>query len=375
MPASPVRILQTIRQGQIGGGESHVLDLVRGLDKTQFEPIVLSFTDGPMIDRLQEMNIKSYVIPSTQPFDIRLAKQVKQILKEESIDILHAHGSRAMSNTFSAARSLGLPVIYTVHGWSFHQDQRFPVRKLRELSEKLLTSKATHTICVSKSNERDGIERFGMKRSEVIYNGVDLNKFDHQLLSSYSIRRELNIPDDRILVGFVARMTKQKDPQTLIKGFKEALKLVPNLHLLLVGDGELRAAAETLVKTLQIEANITFAGFRLDIPQVLQSIDVFVLPSLWEGLPFGLLEAMAMKKASIATPVDGSQEIIKDGENGLFFPCGDYRALGAALVKVADKNLRDKLADNGLKTVQSTFGQENMVRRIEEAYHRVYAKK
>ena len=170
--------MECIRQGQIGGGESHLLSLVELLDQSRFEPVVLSFTDGPMVARLQQMNIPVHIIPTTRPFDITKWKEVKQLLGKEKIDLVHAHGTRANSNVLWAARSLGIPVIYTVHGWSFHPDQGKVVRTIRIMGERYLTSKSDLNISVSASNQKTGKDHLGSFESIVINNGIDLKKFD-----------------------------------------------------------------------------------------------------------------------------------------------------------------------------------------------------
>jgi len=114
-----IKVLEAIRQGEVGGGETHILNLVKHLDKEKFEPVVLSFTTGQMIDELNKMGIKNIVIPSTKAFDIKKWKQVKQLLLKEKIDLVHIHGTRANTNVFRPAQALKLPVIYTIHGWSF----------------------------------------------------------------------------------------------------------------------------------------------------------------------------------------------------------------------------------------------------------------
>src|SRR5215831_11294610 len=136
-----IRVLETIRQGKIGGGESHLLDLVENLDKSIFEPVVLSFTDGPMINRLQSMGIPTHIIHTERPFDFTKWGKVKQFLQDEKIELVHAHGTRANSNVIWASRKLGLPVVYTIHGWSFHDDQPFLLKKLRVMGEKYLTER------------------------------------------------------------------------------------------------------------------------------------------------------------------------------------------------------------------------------------------
>src|SRR6478672_11607781 len=105
-----IKVLECIRQGQIGGGESHLLSLVENLDRSRFDPVVLSFTDGPMVDRLKEMNVNTHIIPTLKPFDITKWKTVKKLLSSLEVDLVHAHGTRANSNVLWAARSLGIPV-------------------------------------------------------------------------------------------------------------------------------------------------------------------------------------------------------------------------------------------------------------------------
>src|SRR5947208_2481009 len=137
-----IKILEGIRQGKIGGGESYLLSLVENLDRNLFEPVFLSFTVGPMVERLKNKGIKVYVIHTEKPFDFTVWKKVKNLIEKEQIDIVHAHGTRANSNMFWAARKAGVPLIYTCHAWSFHLDQNPLKKKLRVLSEDFLTSKA-----------------------------------------------------------------------------------------------------------------------------------------------------------------------------------------------------------------------------------------
>ena len=136
MEKKKIKVLQAIRQGKVGGGESHILSLVKHIDKNRFEPVVLSFTDGQMITELNNTGIDNFVIPSEKAFDFTEWKKVKKLMQEEQIDLVHIHGTRATSNIYWAAKNLGLPVIYTIHGWSFHDDQSLFVKKARVLFEK-----------------------------------------------------------------------------------------------------------------------------------------------------------------------------------------------------------------------------------------------
>jgi glycosyltransferase involved in cell wall biosynthesis len=363
-----IKILETIRQGQIGGGESHVLDLVSNINKDEFEPIVLSFTEGPMVERLQKLGIKTYVVNTLKPFNLSTYNAVKKIMREEEIDILHAHGTRALSNTIFPARALGLPIVYTVHGWSFHQDQKFPVRRVRELSEKFLTDHVDLTISVSNSNQRDGLTRFNMKRSRVVNYGVDLTRFnpDREL---NNIRQELGIKEGKTVVGYLVRMTVQKDPFTLVRAVAEVAKSTRDIQFLFIGDGDLKEQAIQLAYDLGIADMINFLPFRTDIPEVLNTFDIYTLPSLWEGLPIGMLEAMAMRKAIVATPVDGTKEAIIHNENGLLVPCHDHVALAEAIVSLHNNNQQRELFGKAAQlTAHQTFDLKMMVANNENIY-------
>jgi glycosyltransferase involved in cell wall biosynthesis len=374
--AKKIRVLECIRQGKIGGGESHLLSLTAHLDRSRFEPVVLSFTDGPMMERLKEMGVETRLIYTEKPFDIRIWGQVKRLLQAEAPDIIHAHGTRASSNVLWAARKLGIPVIYTVHGWSFHQDQHPLVRRLRILGEKYLTERSEVNISVSASNQQSGKEMIPQFRSVVINNGIDQQKFDPERAYS-DIRAELGIARDSVVVLFIARFTAHKQPLILIRAFARALTMLQGigaagLHLLMVGDGDEKDAGVALARELGLEDKISFQAFRQDVPDVLHAADIFVLPSLWEGLPIGLLEAMAMRKAVIGTRVDGTREVLQDGDNGLMVEPGDVDGLAAAIVRLAaDRELRESLRARAFQTVRQRFDAATMTREIESIYSKV----
>jgi glycosyltransferase involved in cell wall biosynthesis len=373
--ANRVRLLECIRQGQIGGGETHLLSLVENIDKERFDPVVLSFTEGPMVDRLRAMGIPTHVIYTEKPFDVSKRKEVKQFLQRHGVELIHAHGTRAASNVMHVARQMGIPVVYTVHGWSFHNDQSFLVRNLRKMGERYLTSRSSLNISVSASNKQTGVEAIRGFRSQVINNGIDRNKFDPESVEG-RLRQELRLPEDAVLVLFLARFTAHKQPLTLMKAFKEALTALPALRLVLVGDGDQKAEAQALVEEWGLGEKISLLPFRQDVPEVLSSADVYVLPSLWEGLPIGLLEAMAMGKAIVATNVDGTREVIRDGENGLLVDAGNIPQLTSALVTIGkDAGLRQRLGLIARQTVRSKFDAAAMTREIEAAYTEVLKQK
>ncbi|HVB03098.1 MAG TPA: glycosyltransferase [Chitinophagaceae bacterium] len=367
----PIRVLEAIRQGNVGGGESHLLSLVANLDYVQYQPIVLSFTEGPMVDRIKQMHIPVYVIRSGKAFDLRVIRRVKELLRSQEVDLIHAHGSRAAANLIWAARSLHIPIIYTIHGWSFHEDQSAAMRWLRIRSEAYLTSRMDANISVSVSNQETGIKYIRGFRSEVITNGIDLDKFNPDLLFR-DIRPEWGIPPGNTLVTAISRITAQKDPLNLVRGFGQACEKDSGISLLIVGEGELKEATIQLVKELGLKKWVIFQDFRQDIPDILHFTDIYCLPSLWEGLPIGLLEAMAMGKATIASAVDGTREIIRHGENGWLIEPGNPGQLAAAILALhRDPAVRLKLGTNARTTISHGFSAKAMTGQVEKVYHRI----
>ena len=372
--SNKIKILQTIRQGQIGGGETHVLDLVNKLDKNKFHVEVLSFTDGPMIKKLNSMGIKTHVINTEKPFDRKVRQAVLKLVVNGKFDIIHAHGTRAASNVYFVASKLSIPMIYTVHGWSFHKNQNFIIRKLRELSESFLTKRSVVTIAVSESNKLDGIKKFNLKNAQVIYNGIDHEKFNPN--RNYpNIREELDIQSNKTVVGYFARITEQKDPFTMVRVMKELSYINKNILLLMVGNGNLLTETKKLASDLGVMDQIIFSDFREDIPAVLQAINIYCLPSLWEGMPIGLLEAMAMGKPCIATAVDGTVELIKEGKNGFLVSTQNPKAIANHILDLHNyPRLGELIANNAKAQVLEEFSLVNMVQKIETLYHQIVTK-
>lgn len=349
------KILHTIRQGKIGGGETHVLDLVGSLHPDYFHSEVLTFTDGEMVNRLHALNVPCTVIHTEKPFDVTVWGKVKKFMQERQFDLVHAHGTRACSNSFKSANDLNLPLAYTIHGWSFHPDQSFFLRTAREKSERFLVRRTSCNISVSQSNNRDGMERLGMPNSRVINYGINLEKFAPEKEYPLS-RKDLNWPEDKFLMGMVARLTKQKDPATFIKAFAKVSEQRPEAHAVIVGGGELEPQCKELAQQYGLEERLTFEPFRTDVPAVLKLLDVYCLPSLWEGLPIGILEAMAMQKTIVATPVDGTKEVITDGETGYLFPEYDHEAMAQKLIQCIDNRERGRqLGLNAHKRIEQDF--------------------
>lgn len=329
-----------------------------------------------MISLLKSRNVPCFVIPTLKPFDLSVRKAVTDLIREQNIDLVHIHGTRAFSNTYASARKLRKPIVYTVHGWTFNTFQGALRRNLSVQIEAWFTRMAKQTINVSKNNREMGLKYMPKLRSVVIQNGIDRKRFDPGL-NYKDVRAGLGIPADRVLIGSIARITEQKDPVTLIRAFAKINQQKPGKYFLLfVGDGELKQRAIEEVASLKITDVVRFESFRQDIPDLLHSLDIFCLPSLWEGLSLGLLEAMSMKKAVIASDVDGTREVIESGVNGYLFKPADESKLAELILKLGeDKNHREQIGARAADTVDANFTVEGMTRKTEEVYISVIGNK
>ncbi|MBO4906503.1 MAG: glycosyltransferase [Bacteroidaceae bacterium] len=367
----PIRVLEVIRQGEVGGGESHVIDLVNGLRlHSDIEPIVLAFSNGPMIENLTGEGVRCHVIPSARAFDAKAMKEVRRLIKSEGINLVHAHGSRAAANVIPLCRVMHLPCVYTVHGWSFHEGQSRLTYWLREQSERLLCHEANRVICVSQSNLATGINAFSLStaKTTVIENGINLTRFNAD--ASYpDLRSTLGFSQEDFVVAFICRITEQKGPMDFVIAVQEAASRDPHIKALMVGDGDMAADVDSYISSHGLQQVIRRQPFRSDVPALLANADIFCLPSLWEGLSIAMLEAMAMRKPMVVTLTDGARDIITNEQNAIVVPPRQPQALAEAFVRcAADSNLCCRLGRSAYELVRQRFDSQRVSDSVAQIY-------
>ena len=370
-----IKVLEVIRQGEIGGGESHLLDLISFFDKNIIEPYCLSFSDGEMVSRLKSMKIPCYVIKTERPFDHKVQKQIKQLITTEKIQLIHAHGSRAISNVVWCAKTMRIPLIYTVHGWSFHDDQSYIAKEIRSLCEKFMCIFSNEVICVSKSNYETGKVAFGLKHAHIIENGINLERFNPKR-DMQDLRPSMGLDGHDIVIGFIARCTKQKNPLSFLEAIEKSHAKNNRIKGVFIGEGDLDEEVNAYIQSHKMQSFLYRSSFRTDVPEILKAIDIYCLPSLWEGLSIALLEAMAMEKAIIATHTDGTIELIEDEKNGIIVPFYDNDALANAMNLLAEEeNMRYRLGKEARKQVEERFNAKRVADMVTIIYEKNIKKK
>ena len=211
------------------------------------------------------------------------------------------------------------------------------------------------------------------EKSAVIHNGIDVQRFSQELHEEPEVK--LKSKPDSIIIGSVGRLHHQKGYEYLIDASPHIIKEFPEVKFVLIGDGELKDELENLAKKKGINNSYIFLGSITNIPELLSQMDLFVLPSLWEGLPLVLLEAMAAKKPVVATGVNGVTEIIENEKDGILVHPKNSHDLSTAIIRLLkDSALMDRIAKAGFNKVSAEFNLTKMVKETEDIYLK-YSKK
>ena len=361
-----VKVVEVMATGTNGGAQEHVYSLVTRMDPDRYDVRVVSLSHGSSIRRLEKAGIEVNVID--EPDDRTAVSALAELLAPLEPEIVHNHMYRAEVVGTRAALLLGeqgckRPAVFsTVHSSRIRcVDDRNALRQLTPLMDRL--------IVVSKAIEQKIREegRFGAPVS-LIYNGVDLQRYNHQQ-PCCTLHEDYRIPESSPIVGVVARLEAEKGHRTLVDAWPVVLAAHPDAWLLIVGEGSERNSLEAQAASLGISEKVVFTGRREDVPAVTAALDVAVLPSYREAQGLSVLEAMALSRPVVASNVGGIPEMIEDGVSGLLVPPGDCDALAAAIIRLlSDHPLADMIARRGHDLVHDRFCIELMTSQIETLY-------
>ena len=377
------KVIHIITMLEMGGAQSNTLFTVEHLDRDKFEVGLISGPGGILDDSARKIkNLKlefvSNLVRPISPFkDFLCLLNLIKILKREKPDIVHTHSSKAGILGRLAARAAQVPlIIHSIHGFGFNPYQKFFVRWLFIFLEKFI-AKFTHVlIAVSQENIEQGLRlRIGgggqREQYVLIRSGVDIESIRSQAQAADlpALRKSFNISANAPVVLSAGPFKLQKDPVSFIEMAGRVLQEVPNAVFLWSGDGELRPQVEAKIRSLKIENSLRLLGWRQDIPTLLALCDVFVLTSLWEGLPRAAVEALILGKPVAAFAVDGIPEVVREGENGFLLKSGDLEGLSQKIaLLLKDAALRKRLGESALKTINNSFDIHSMVKSQEKVY-------
>ena len=386
-----IKVAHIITRLELGGAQQNTLYTVENLDKDKFDVTLICGKGGLLDEEVDKTGVKVVFIPSLRRkiapwFDIIAFLKLWRICKKENFTVVHTHSSKAGVLGRWAARLADVPVIiHTVHGWSFNDYQNPILKKFYIWLERLTANITTKIIAVSYKDVEKGL-KMGVGRQKqyiMIRSGIEIEKFRDAKIDITSKRKEMGLAPDRPVVGMVACLKPQKAPLDFVRVANKVRKRLPEVQFLLVGDGVLRHRAERLKKKLGLDGNLILTGWRRDIPEIMASIDVFCLTSLWEGLPRTILEATSCGVPIVATDVGGNSEVIRDNINGYLVKPGDISTFAkkieglilTLLPQIVNSPSIPVKIHEGTLTLDSSFDIKEMVKDIESLYNKVKKQK
>ena len=374
MPAlsSPIKVLQLLATMPVGGAEIMVADIATGLDPARFEVTVACLGEpGPLGEELSQLGKRvldlGLDLKRTSAFS--LVRRVRELLQEIRPDILHTHLYHPNFYGRLAALGLGLPgMVATVHNIYAR------VKWHRSLANYLL-ARVSDYVLVFSPQVREDVLRYDWvpeARLKMLTPGVRLEG-PNPRETREEIRNRLDLGG--FCLGNVARLEVQKGHEDLLTAVQQVYREIPGLTLLLVGDGSRGAELRELTQSLGLEQVVRFLGTRRDIPEILQALDAFIMPSRWEGIPLTLLEAMGYGLPVISTRVGRAPEIITDGVNGRLTPVAEPEALARAILELYwEPEKRQAWGEQARRTVLAKYTLEHFLEQFAAIYLELYEK-
>lgn len=373
-PATATRptVCHVIHALGVGGAEVLVDHLVRRLSE-RFRGIVAVLDEvGEIGERLQRDGFVVEHLYRAPGIDRGCARRLHQFAAREDAALFHAH---QYTPFFQAMLSRGLtgsrPIVFTEHGRHFPD---LPSRK-RSIVNRLMLRRHDRLVGVGGNVRQALIENEGLPsgRVEVVYNGVDLEAMNRPSETARQrLRNEFGLESDDFVCVQVARLHPLKDHGTALAAIDEARRMLPNIRLLIVGEGDERSAIESEITRRGLQQHVTLTGNRTDVSDLLAASDVFLMSSISEGIPLTIIEAMAAERPVVSTAVGGIPEMIDDGKTGLLAPAGDAKTLARQLQRLHQQpSLRRQIVEAAAESARRRFSLTGMLNQYERMYREV----
>jgi glycosyltransferase involved in cell wall biosynthesis len=369
MPGTRTKLMQITHDLAIGGLQQVVVNICRSINREKFDVSVLCLRAlGEFVPEVEKLGVRVFFLPQKEKgTDYFSFFKVAKILRQEQIDVIHTHNTQPfVDGTLGALLSGVKTIVHTDHARDFPDKTRYMV------AEHLMSYFAYRVIGVSEHTSANLVhyEKISPKKVMTIENGLDGSRFQIEI-DRPAKRKELGIEGIGPIIGLGVRLTEQKGITYLLQAMPEIIKAVPDVTLVIAGDGTLKNELRHEAVTLGIKEHVLFLGSRLDIPQLLKLFDIYVLPSLWEGLPMVLLEAMAAGCSIVATDVGGNAQVITDRYNGMLIEPRNPQKIAEAVVTLLTRiDLRDNYINNAFQVFSHRFSADIMTKKYENIYLR-----
>jgi len=363
-----IKVLHIIKSLGRGGAETLLPETLAQHNQELFEFHYIYFLPwkNQMVEQIKNEGGKINCFEARNNFQIfRKVGKLVEYVKANGIQVIHCHLPWAGIAGRIAGRLTGVPVVYTEHNkWERYHKLTYYINKWSFGLQK--------TVIAVSDDVAQSIKKHYTKSApevKVVLNGTNTQKFSRQVRQDKDIRAELGIPTDAIVFGIACVFRVQKRLETWLDIAAQLHNQFPNLHFIIAGDGPLKEVVHSKAASLSMPQNIHFVGMQPEIRPYLKAMDIFMMSSEFEGLPIALLEAMSMECMPASTAAGGIPELVNNGENGVLVPVDQPMQLVDALKSyLADASKIKTAAKAARKTVEESFGMNQMVEQIEAIY-------
>lgn len=364
-----MKVLHLISGGDTGGAKTHIISLLKGLNKV-IDAKVVCFIEDTFYEDAKNAGINIDVYKQKSRSDMSVVNRLVDEINQ-GYDIVHCHGARANFIAMFLKRKIKTPLITTVHSdYKLDFKDNFYKRLVYTTLNSFALKRFDNYIAISDSFKEMLVER-GFKSEEIFvaYNGIDLDATP-QLTPKDEFLSRFNIDaKGKTIVGIIARLDLVKDHETFIKAAKALLKERDDIIFLIAGDGNDESKLKSLVLDLGIQDNVHFLGYVTDSNSFFNAIDINVLTSISESFPYVILEGARMMKPVVTTDVGGISKLIKDGYNSYLIDVGDYESLKNRIIQlVENKDIINEMGRNLYNDVKANFSYDSMAKTHLEIY-------
>ncbi|MBU1147941.1 MAG: glycosyltransferase family 4 protein [Candidatus Omnitrophica bacterium] len=373
-----MRVCHVITKPELGGAQLSTLNILAGLSADKYGLSIITSPKGVLASEIRDIKgVKSYFVPSLarniNPIaDIIAFISIYSIYSANNYAIVHTHSSKAGIIGRWAARFAKVPhIVHTVHGWPFNDHQNPILKGFYIFLERLTAKFTTRIICVSEKDLETGLRhRIAPKDKFVLIKyGIPLAKFRRPPGNSAEKRKELGVHNRDPIVGMISCLKPQKSPVDYIKACIEIYKETPNVNFLLIGDGVLKKRCKEILASTPLNGRFIFAGWRRDISEILDILDIAVLTSKWEGMPISIIEALCKGKPAVITDVGGDRELVRDKVNGFLTCPGSYEDTAKkVLTLLKNKEQLKEMSKRASLSIDDSFDLKNMLNTLDKLY-------
>jgi glycosyltransferase involved in cell wall biosynthesis len=369
-----LKVMQIVPNFGVGGAQRLAMHLILGLPKERFDVCVVSLY-GPSSTDIEEKIALSgtsiYYLMKRRGFDYKMLSKIHKLVNSTKPDILHTHEYVLKYVLPSLYLHPGIAAVHTVHNLAEREVAAYD-RWIHHLAFKSRVTPVSIATEVSVSIERV----YGIRNPVLIPNGIPTELYATPKVSPEQWRKREGFSSDDILFVSVARLSAQKNHELLLDAFASVAAQDERVHLLLVGDGELRSWIETSIVHRRLSGRVHLCGIRYDIPDILNACDVFVLSSNWEGNPLAVMEAMAAGLPVICTSVGGIPDLVEHGVSGFLVSKGDVQEFTRYMVKLAKlPGERHRIGTLARNRAAEHFGLEKVTKSYEQLYLQLHEKR